>query len=97
MTATVEEGEGNGEGEGEGEDEGEKGRRRTSIRAVSLLGSIAAIESFCDFVVPWVYGFGLWDWVVELRRASLIFVLGAFFYFLASIVVGWRMSTRRNN
>ena len=84
MTATVEE-------EVEENMEGDEKIARTRVRAVSLLGSIAAIESFCDCVVPWLYGFGLWEWVVGIKRASLIFVLGALFYFLASLVVGLKM------
>ena len=94
MTATVEEEEEEEEENMEERGGGNEKITRTRVRAVSLLGSIAAIESFCDCVVPWLYGFGLWNWVVEMNRASLIFVLGAVFYFLASVVLFWKMSRR---
>ena len=58
-----------------------------TIRAVTLLGSIAAIESFCDFLVPFVYGFGLWEFLLSIKKVPLIFCLGAFFYFLAGVAV----------
>ena len=94
MTATVEEEEEEEEENMEERGGGNEKITRTRVRAVSLLGSIAAIESFCDCVVPWLYGFGLWNWVVEMNRALLIFVLGAVFYFLASVVLFWKMSRR---
>ena len=40
-----------------------------AVGAVSVLGGIAAIESFCDFTVPFIYGIsGLWDYLVSVGR-----------------------------
>ena len=58
-----------------------------NVNPVTLLGSIAAIESFCDLVVPFIYGFGLFDWLISIHRASFIFLLGAVFYFLAGLTI----------
>jgi hypothetical protein len=57
------------------------------VHAITLLGGIAAVESFCDFAVPFIYGFGLWDWLVTIGKAPLIFLLGSFWYILAGSIV----------
>ena len=58
----------------------------SDVNPVSLLGSIAAIESFCDFAVPFVYPVAF-DWLISIHKAPFIFFLGAVFYLLAGLTI----------
>ncbi len=59
-----------------------------AVGAVSVLGGIAAIESFCDFTVPFIYGIsGLWDYLVSVGRAPLVFVCSSGMYAVACCIV----------
>ena len=62
-------------------------KKEKTVNAVTLLGGIAAIESFCDFAVPFIYGFGFWDYLVTLGKPAYVFLGGVFFYFLAGATV----------
>ena len=58
----------------------------SNVNPVTLLGSIAAIESFCDFAVPFVYPVAF-DWLISIHKAPFIFFLGAVFYLLAGLTI----------
>ena len=58
----------------------------SNVNPVTLLGSIAAIESFCDFAVPFAYPVAF-DWLISIHKAPFIFFLGAVFYLLAGLTI----------